>query len=561
MYMIYIYKTEVVFMKFQPVSCPDRTVIVKQKNHRYVYLTKAVTYRPDLKCSRPDRVCIGKLDEEGMLIPNQNYIDIFGESVMVQENAERCDSICVGPHFVMDHLARTLHLDEILRSVFPGTAVKILDIATYMIMTEDNVMQYFDDYGYDHSLFNGDKFTDSTISRILSDLKPRDIDRFIEAWVHMHASREIYVAYDSTNMNTRSAGIELAEHGHAKDDPDLPQVNVSLGYDQTDLLPLFYELYPGSIIDNTGCEKMVERAKRYGMGKIGFILDRGYFSLRNIRFLEEGRYDYLLMVKGNARWIREAVDMLRTSLKAGMTGYMPEHEIYGGTLRQELKGMKGEKYVHVYYDGVRAEQEKIEINRRYGRMEQVLEELKEKKIKRKEDVAQYERYYRLKFDDNGYFLSYRRREDKVLEMMEQAGIFVLVTSERMSASEALETYRDRDAIEKIFRMEKSYLGNDVFRVHSDEHMESKMFISFIALILRNEIYRRMKELYRKNRKEYTVPKVLRELSKMKMTKLSDDRYHQRYALTNKQKKILEAMGTNEKAYREFLERARRPLEE
>ena len=72
------------------------------------------------------------------------------------------------------------------------------------------------------------------------------------------------------------------------------------------------------------------------------------------------------MVKGNARWIREAVDMLRASLKAGMTGYMPEHEIYGGTLRQELKGMKGEKYVHVYYDGVRAEQEKIEINRQYG---------------------------------------------------------------------------------------------------------------------------------------------------------------------------------------------------
>ena len=43
----------------------------------------------------------------------------------------------------------------------------------------------------------------------------------------------------------------------------------------------------------------------------------------------------------------------------------------------------------------------------------------------------------------------------------------------MSASQALEIYRDRDAIEKVFRMEKIYLGNDVFRVHLDEHLESK----------------------------------------------------------------------------------------
>ena len=70
----------------------------------------------------------------------------------------------------------------------------------------------------------------------------------------------------------------------------------------------------------------------------------------------------------------------------------------------------------------------------------------------------------------------------------------------MSASQALEIYRDRDAIEKVFRMEKTYLGNDVFRVHLDEHLESKVFISFIALIIRNEIYKSLKPLYLKNKK-------------------------------------------------------------
>ena len=145
-------------------------------------------------------------------------------------------------------------------------------------------------------------------------------------------------------------------------------------------------------------------------------------------------------------------------------------------------------------------------------------------------------------------------------MLENTGIFVIVTSKKMGANEALETYRDRDAVEKIFRMEKSYLGNDVFRVHTGEHLESKIFISFIALIIRNEIYKCMKRLYKQNRKEYTVPKVLREIDKLGLTKLSDDRYHLRYNLTGKQKKILKELGINEQQYKEFAEEVKEPLE-
>ncbi len=36
-----------------------------------------------------------------------------------------------------------------------------------MIMSENNVMQYLDDYGYSHSLFNKANFTDSTIGKLL----------------------------------------------------------------------------------------------------------------------------------------------------------------------------------------------------------------------------------------------------------------------------------------------------------------------------------------------------------------------------------------------------------
>ena len=91
--------------------------------------------------------------------------------------------------------------------------------------------------------------------------------------------------------------------------------------------------------------------------------------------------------------------------------------------------------------------------------------------------------------------------------------------------------------EKTFRMEKSYLGFDVFRVHDTEKLESKVFISFVALIIRNEIYQALKPMYKKNRKENTVPKVIREYERLGITKLSDNKYHVRYSLTSRQKNI------------------------
>ena len=188
-------------------------------------------------------------------------------------------------------------------------------------------------------------------------------------------------------------------------------------------------------------------------------------------------------------------------------------------------------------------------------MDRYLEEKKEKKIVKKEELKEYENYYRLRYDDNGYFLAYQRKEKEVKKLIDRGGIFAIVTSEKMSAEEALDTYRNRDAMKKIFRMDKSYLGSDVFRVHGNEKLEGKVFVSFVALIIRNAIQSRLRPLYKKNRKEYTVPIALRQYERLGLTKLSDGKYHLRYALTNKQKALLEIHGISEKEYEKLAREA------
>lgn len=548
-------------INYKPVDLPDRTVTVRTKSGTYVYLTQSVEYSSKLKCSRPKRIAIGKLNEKGMLIPNQNYFDLYGKPVELDVPGGRADSISCGPFVVVDSIARKTQLMDVLESVFPEQWEKILDLATYMMMTENNVMQYFEDYGYHHALFNESNFTDSTIGRLFDNMSIKDMDLFIRAWVKMHADRDIYISYDSTNMNCVAGNLELAEYGHAKDNPDLPQVNMSLGYNQTGNKPLFYSLYPGSIIDNTECEKMVERAKYYECENMGFILDRGYFSIKNIRYFERNGYDYILMTKGNAGFVQEAVEECQAILRNGYTNYIEEHELYGMTLEKDLFGTGKTEYVHVYYDGIQAEKEKIIINGRYKKMDEIMEEKVQRKTQRKEDVKAYEGYYKVRFDDNGYLLAYQRKEKKIKEMVNKVGYFVIITSKKMDAAEALSIYRDRDAVEKTFRMEKSYLGFDVFRVHDTEKLESKVFISFVALILRNEIYQALKPMYKKNRKDNTVPKVIREYERLGITKLSDNKYHVRYSLTSRQKKILGAVGITEKDYMDKINKIVQALNE
>ena len=77
----------------------------------------------------------------------------------------------------------------------------------------------------------------------------------------------------------------------------------------------------------------------------------------------------------------------------------------------------------------------------------------------------------------------------------------------MTAAQARELYKSRDASEKLFRGDKSYLGNKSFRVHTSESVQAKIFIEFVALIIRSRFYTCLKEQMQKSgKKNYmTVP--------------------------------------------------------
>ena len=73
------------------------------------------------------------------------------------------------------------------------------------------------------------------------------------------------------------------------------------------------------------------------------------------------------MAKGNALFIREAVDTVKASLRMSSKYYIDKHEVLGTTVKQKLfDGDSKRRYVYVFYDDVRGAEARKNIMRRFA---------------------------------------------------------------------------------------------------------------------------------------------------------------------------------------------------
>jgi transposase len=530
------------------VKRPEGTKIYRQRGCVYVYQVTGKTYNSDKRYVVEDRKCIGKMINDTEMNPNENYFEFYDDAELGEAEVQHPEAVKIAMPLLVRRIMQDLQLQELLSSIHGTEAAALIeDLITYMITKQTSVMQHYDSFAWEHLCVTGKYIDDSKISEFLKkDISYMKTEIFQHQWNRMQTEHNsVWLCYDSTNMNTDAEGIEMAEFGHAKDDEDRPQVNISCAVDQESGTPLFYEMYPGSIIDNTQCTYMVDRAKEYGYKNAGLILDRGYFSTQNIRYFDQKGYDFLLMMKTGSKVLEEYLEEAILPLATKTKYYLPNHNVYGLTRTGKLGDDMTVRYFHIYYDNIRAGEEKNEYLKSLLEKEELLKKRVAEKIRRREDMGAFTKEFRLKYDDNGYLISYKRNENVIQKKADRLGFFVIVTSKKMSAQEALEIYRNRDSVEKIFRMLKSGLEYDTFRVHSQSSLEGKTHVVFIAGIVRNHIYQKLKEIKGSDKKNYTVPAVINELEKIVTVQNGNGVYVRRYGLTKRQRKILEVFGVSE----------------
>jgi len=530
------------------VKRPEKTKVIKQRDCCYVYHILESNYDKNKQYNTDKRVCIGKLITSDKnceyMYPNDSYFKYY-ESVDAEP--EFSDCLQIGTAIALHKILDNLGLDEILREIHAEDFTKLVDIVNYIITEETGTMQHFPSYAWNHFVLSKHVYDDSTISRLFSKgITTEQIEKFLDRWNKKRKRERMYISYDSTNINNTGKGIEYSEFGNAKDDDTKPQINFSYAVDHSDATPLFYELYPGSIIDNSQVKYMVNKGKNYGYKKVGVILDRGYFSSENIRYFDKNDIDFLLMVKMNANFIQDNLKEIKANLVLGNENFISKHQIYGKTVVGHIGTTdKKKRYIHYFYDNMKAQEERNNMLTKISELEKSLEEKLSSKIAKEEELGIYKRYFNLTFTD-GYLTKYTRKNSVINDEINDYGFFAMITSENMTAQEAIDMYRKRDSIEKLFRALKTGFEYDNVKVHSSMSLESKTHIIFIASIIRNELFNNLEKIKEIDKKNYTVPAAIRELEKVTITKGSDGKYYRKYGLTKKQRLIMESVGVTDK---------------
>ncbi|SHL93353.1 Transposase [Fibrobacter sp. UWH5] len=537
------------------IDIPDVPGLITKKVVKgvtYMYYEYGRTYSKEKKYTSVQRACIGKIDADGKMIPNANcrkYLPQFLPGEAQRERVSSC--LRTGAFLVLRRIVDERRLVEcLLRPFTPKDAALVLDIAFYSLITEGNTAQHYPDYTYNHPVFTEGmrRYSDSKVSEFLQSMKPEQINGFLHVWnLYREKSDRIYISYDSTNKNCQAGDIAMVEYGHAKDNRSRPIFNYAIAFDQTNSEPLFYEEYPGSIVDVSQLQFMLSKAEGFDYRNVGVILDRGYFSRANVAYMDAHGIEFVIMAKGLTRIARELVEGVRGTFEDDRDCFVREYKAYGTTVRRKLYDDDSrERYFHIFYGNERQAHERTVLEDRLEKLNRYLEGLENTEAQIPDVVSEY---FELVYDKKGTFLYANERKDVIRREIRLCGYFVLITSEEMSAVEALRLYKGRDATEKLFRGDKSYLGNASLRVCSESAVAAKIFIEFVALIIRNRLHNYLSNAKLKNEKKanfMNVPSAIRELEKIEMIRRGDGIYTLDHAVTATQKEILRAMGLDER---------------
>jgi hypothetical protein len=320
------------------------------------------------------------------------------------------------------------------------------------------------------------------------------------------------VFMDTTSLSFYGQGGEtLGEHGYSKDyRPDLKQMILGLVVDG-DGRPICTEMWPGNTTDVTTLLPVVDRLrKRFSIGRVCVVADRGMISAATIAGLEERKLEYIL----GARERSDAV--VRRIVLDNDDPFVP--------LLIERKAGQTQLFVkQVKVDGVRyvvcRNEEEAENDRK--EREAIVASL-DAKLKKGDKAlignSAYRRYLR-KAGARGAS-SFEIDAGKLAEEARFDGIFVLRTNAKLTPLQAVLRYRDLLQVEDLFRRTKAVMRTRPIFHSSDAAIRGHVFCSFLALTMQKHL----DDLLRQAGLSFEWKDLLRDLDR-----LAEVRIHHRGA--------------------------------
>lgn len=188
-------------------------VYVKNKKNGTTYVYESTNYwDKEKKKSRSKRVCIGKLDEAGNLIPSKRLTTPLAPTKQGTAPSTGVKRSYYGATYLFDQIGDQLGLMTDLKACFPDTYRQILSIAYFLILEDRNTMRRFAKWDRTHAHPFGKNIPSQRSSDLFMSVTEEAKQRFFSLQAKRRGENE-YWAYDTTSVSSYSELLHQVNMG------------------------------------------------------------------------------------------------------------------------------------------------------------------------------------------------------------------------------------------------------------------------------------------------------------------------------------------------------------
>jgi hypothetical protein len=269
-------------------------------------------------------------------------------------------------------------LTAIIAEIFPESWHELITCAMYMAC-ESNVMMYINDWCDMTEPLMGAMIDQRRCGELFASISHDARVKFFQKWIKARSEQE-YIAYDVTSISTSAQDIDIAEWGHNRDGDNMQQINLGMYYGESSQIPVYYDVYNGSVPDKSCLPFMFENAKNLGICNVRYVMDRGFMTEPNLRYMHNNTMPFIIpmpmsMVEAK-QFVDEHMKEIRTS-----GNWINKHEIYGNAYRRDLYGFP--MRAHLYFSPDKCTNEEKKLHEHVEKLAKELQSLSGKRIPKK----------------------------------------------------------------------------------------------------------------------------------------------------------------------------------
>lgn len=504
----------------------------KKTGVTYVYEATSV-WDKEKKQPRNKQVCIGKLDPlTGEFVPSKR---LNSEQAANRDPAVTATAKIVGPTLLLDSITAELGMDKLLKACFPKTFQQILCMV-YYLAAQGGPLSHCELWSKSHAHPYNNILTSQRISEILRSIETDEQQTFFSKWGKQMLEDD-YLCYDITSISSYGELNEYVKYGYNRDGEKLAQINLELLFGQKSQLPVYYHRLPGNISDVSTLHHFFETFNYLQLSKLHLVMDRGFYSQKNVDELLVARDRFTIGVPNRLKWIQHIIDETRDTIQ-NPDGYrnLDGEILYVHTQLLPWGKENRRCYLHLYYNA-HAAADAVD-----GFTEELLTYKKE--LESGHMVSGHEDAYKTFFVIKETPVRGRKvlyNNEAIQKYRNQyAGFYTILSNDIKDPVEALRVYRDKDAVEKGFDDLKNQLDMKRLRIHSSATMDGRLFVQFIALIYMSALRKKMRNAGLI--KMYTVLELLEETETLTQVRYCGKYGHILTEITKPQRQIFESMS-------------------